>query len=82
MKKLIYIFLFGVFACDDPTENNLIVEPLYKPYNITYFRDERTGLCFAQSSPYPQSNNYSFTCVPCDSLKKALEFQEFFNKAK
>jgi hypothetical protein len=34
---------------------------------IVYFKDKRTGLCFAERGA---TSNYSFTCVPCDSLKK------------
>lgn len=38
---------------------------------ITYFKDKRTGLCYAvvnSHTAYGYSVT-SFTCVPCDSLK-------------
>ena len=38
---------------------------------LTYFKDERTGLCFATTSSYTTYGTVvSITCVPCDSLKK------------
>lgn len=39
---------------------------------ITYYKDEETGLCFAEkySSTYMTFIVTSITCVPCDSLKK------------
>jgi hypothetical protein len=46
--------------------------PVKKQYtaDITYIRDGRTGLCFAERG---MSNSYSFTCVPCDSVKKYIK---------
>jgi hypothetical protein len=41
--------------------------------NLTYFKDAKTGICFAAVNSYSNSsgNKYtSITCVPCDSLKK------------
>lgn len=39
--------------------------------NITYFKDERTGLCFAEYGNVGSitTDAYTITCVPCDSLK-------------
>lgn len=39
--------------------------------NIEYFKDERTGLCYAAVNSVQADGlaNTSFTCVPCDSLK-------------
>ena len=40
--------------------------------NMIYFKDERTGLCFAavgSTNSSSLSKDVSFTCVPCDSLK-------------
>ncbi len=34
------------------------------PSSITYFKDHRTGLCFAAMSDAIASN-YTMTCVPC-----------------
>lgn len=36
-------------------------------YEIKYFIDLRTGLCFAERG---WGNGNSFTCVPCDSMKR------------
>lgn len=41
--------------------------------NLIYFRDEKTGLCFAavnSMSSKSLSNSSSIACVPCDSLKR------------
>jgi len=38
---------------------------------IRYFQDLRTGLCFAERG-YSDVN--SFTCIPCDSLKRLEKF--------
>lgn len=47
---------------------------------ISYFKDERTGLCFAavamKKGAFTVTNNQngvSFTCVPCDSAKKLIK---------
>lgn len=47
--------------------------------NITYFKDQRTGLCFAIVSITAHSYSVtSITCVPCDSLKnKNIEIKKF-----
>ena len=40
--------------------------------NLVYFKDPRTGLCFAavnSTNTKSLSNSSSITCVPCDSLK-------------
>jgi hypothetical protein len=40
--------------------------------NLTYFKDARTGLCFAavNSISSSSSNSYtSITCVPCEALE-------------
>lgn len=47
---------------------------------ISYFKDERTGLCFAalasKKGALPMFNNqngFSFTCVPCENVKDFIE---------
>ncbi len=40
--------------------------------NLVYFKDNKTGLCFAavnSTNTKSMSNSTSITCVPCDSLK-------------
>ncbi len=40
--------------------------------NLVYFKDSKTGLCFAavnSTNTKSMSNSTSITCVPCDSLK-------------
>lgn len=69
MKKLILFFAVIMLAScqmNDITDNSKIIE------NITYFKDERTGLCFASVNSHSYGANVitSITCVPCDSLKK------------
>lgn len=59
MKKwlLVGVFLTGCFDIKDG--------------NVRYWKDMRTGLCFAYSSTVV-ANNFSFTNVPCDSIPQAL----------
>ena len=68
MKKLILIvgiLLIASTSCQisDTTDNTDVKN------NLTYFKDEKTGLCFATVNSH---NTYgsvsSITCVPCDSL--------------
>jgi hypothetical protein len=42
--------------------------------NITYFKDQNTGLCFAalNSTSYGFYEVTSIACVPCDSLEKTI----------
>lgn len=37
--------------------------------NISYFRDNHTGLCFASITNNVEGKVTVITCVPCDSLK-------------
>lgn len=68
MKKIaLLLLLFFVASCQmtEKTDIKQIKE------NLTYFKDERTGLCYAVvNSISTQGGSYtSITCVPCDSLK-------------
>lgn len=47
--------------------------------SIRYFKDDRTGLCFAVSisRTYSSYFNHNITCVPCDSLKKIVVIEKF-----
>lgn len=52
---------------------NSTPEPDSIKENIVYFKDERSGLCFAainSTNTQSLSNSSSITCVPCDSLKR------------
>lgn len=66
MKKiLIFWFLIICVSCEtSQTEYE---------NNTRYWRDGRTGLCFASNNVSPTGNAYSFTCVPCDSVKHLLK---------
>lgn len=59
---LTIIFTISLFSCNDNRLNT-------NPHNIYYIKDKRTGLCFAEVG---MGNTYSFTCVPCDSVKLYL----------
>jgi hypothetical protein len=71
MKKLFVLLVFITItfvSCQmNGTSDNQDVKN-----SISYFKDERTGLCFASinSSTYTGYKVTSITCVPCDSLKK------------
>lgn len=59
---LIVISVFIFVSCSADSESSNL---------ITYWKDERTGICYASMS-YPGFQNYSFTYVPCDSIPKEL----------
>lgn len=69
MKKLfIFLVILMFISCEQyvPSSPKEIVE------GMTYFKDGRTGLCYSVIRSL-SADNYavtSFTCVPCDSLKK------------
>ena len=68
MKRIIAIFslLLLLGACQSSTVTN--VEKIEN--KIVYFKDARTGLCFAtlNSKTYGGSQVTSITCVPCEAL--------------
>lgn len=74
MKKyFITIIAISLFSCNN---NHEIVKENVKEYTkgfeptINYYRDCRTGLCFAQII---QGNDIkAHTCVPCDSVIEYL----------
>ena len=68
MKKLFLLLTFLLFSCQKTSKTNVtnIDE------NLSYFKDNKTNLCFASISS-TTSNNWkiiSITYVPCDSLTK------------
>lgn len=56
-------------SCDNSIENSQQASD-----RLSYFKDDRTGLCFCQilSNTYNSYNVSSITCVPCDSIPKEL----------
>lgn len=80
MKKLFLIGLIALAGCNNDyvhnSSNKISKEDsIYNMYGpITYFKDTRTGLCFASIL---SRNSYggivSITTVPCDSVKKFLK---------
>lgn len=37
--------------------------------DIKYFKDTRTGVCFAERQPNGSSDSYAFTTVPCNAVE-------------
>lgn len=73
MKKIIFLSLICIVSSCQFTERTNIdkIED-----NITYFKDSRTGLCFAaiNSLSLKSLNEFvSITCVPCDSVKHLIK---------
>ena len=66
MKYILIVIL--LISC----QTNYSVETEKVQENLTYFKDEKTNLCFASinSSSYGGYSVTSITCVPCDSLKR------------
>ena len=76
MKNLLFLLLttFALSGCENqPEKKDETINPIvylkltHIKYNfdIKYFKDTTTGLCFAEKGVGDQ---YSFTCVPCDSI--------------
>ena len=68
MKKILLIPLLLV-GCqfNEKPDTDSIKE------NLAFFKEEKTGLCFAavnSTNTKSLSNTSSISCVPCDSLKK------------
>lgn len=68
MKYFFILLAFLLSSCQQtlPTDTGNISDQL------TYFKDARTGLCFAaiNSVNYGGYSTTSITCVPCDSLRR------------
>jgi len=70
MKKIILILLsITLISCNAEVSTSEEVKD-----RITYFKDDRTGLCFAQISSFTHSGFYtvSIATVPCDSVENFL----------
>jgi len=61
-----FVVMMTFLSCQMSTKTNT------KELPITYFKDGRTGLCFAAVNSISNSGYEvtSIACVPCDSLKK------------
>jgi hypothetical protein len=74
MKKLLLLLAlcFVLGSCEQTTTTD--VQKLSTNYNISYFIDNRTGLCFGALSSRTHGgwSVVSITCVPCDSVKHLL----------
>lgn len=70
MKKLL-VFLVLLIALGSCIKTPSEIENLTK---IEYFRDTRTGLCYATITSWTELGYIvrSITCVPCDSLKNVV----------
>lgn len=62
---LIILLLIFISACNEEPASYVNGDSELSG-EIRYLKDTRTGLCFAETG---YENTYSFTCVPCDSLK-------------
>ncbi len=65
---LFFMFLLVLLAsCSDRTPTERATARAHK---LTYFKDDRTGLCFAEDG---WGDQIVLTCVPCDSVTKLLK---------
>jgi hypothetical protein len=83
MKKIILILISIslIISCNEEVKPGHI-RPAYMNTNesdaIRYFKDYETNKCFAERG---RQNEYTFTCVPCDSLvMEKIKRQEYANK--
>lgn len=66
--KIFILFVFLLLtSCDNKRPYYIKGNNITEHTEITYIMDIRTGLCFAETGI---GYSYTFTCVPCDSLKK------------
>lgn len=72
MKKinLIIVILLTLIACDSSVKDSKEAEG-----RITYFKDGRTGLCFAQVTSHTHSGYIvtSIATVDCEKVEKYLD---------
>lgn len=69
MKYLIVLILL-ITSCDKPSYLESKYRDSLNDFEIRYFKDTRTGVCFAERG---SENGNSFTCVPCDSVKNFIK---------
>jgi len=73
MKKLILlsVVLFALSSCDSDIEyiEGSSGMNTISSHGIKYFKDSRTGLCFAERGSI---NSYTMTCVPCSEEVEKL----------
>lgn len=75
LPLLLVAFALVVSSCGDATPSTpqsnerkyLFGDVSYPSYGIRYFKDERTGICFAERM-FSSSDTYSFTTVPCSNV--------------
>lgn len=70
-----FVFLFFLLALLFGCKDDRTPEQRHTDYaaEIEYFRDERTGLCFARVEQGSGTTHVlSVTCVPCDSVARVL----------
>ena len=74
MKRIITTIILGVLmtSCSQQYTSQPKVSNVKS--NVTYFKDERVGLCFGAINS--QTSDLllvtSITCVPCDSVKNLI----------
>jgi hypothetical protein len=81
MEKLYALMLaFVLMGCGKDKKPNYATGSIYETGSngvgttgfirgINYFKDTRTGLCFAERG---EGSNYTFTCVPCGNVEHLI----------
>lgn len=57
--------LFLVAGCDQGTRDKMFPSVSQQANQISYYKDERTQLCFVHSTVYTDINSTVFSHVPC-----------------
>jgi hypothetical protein len=72
--KTILLLTLCLLACDEQTRQQLIPTVAEEANKIGYYKDDRTGLCYATSfvSEYPFGTATIFSNVPCSSEVEKL----------
>lgn len=70
MKKAILCFIMILLlSCSNNLHKQEVVNK-----EVEYFKDQRVGLCFGKIESFNWDGSiWSFTCVPCDSVKNLLK---------
>lgn len=69
MKNLLMKLITIALLCSCQSNTKVDVSEISD--ELTYFRDEKTNLCFATINSQSSAGYFttSITCVPCDSVK-------------
>lgn len=73
MKKILLVLGTSLLLASCSVGTSKISESDIDPDDVTYFKDNRTGLCFgilaSKKAQSMSSTGLGIACVPCEALK-------------